>query len=46
MEEYLNLLKKNHNLTLIKDMIEHLLDKKKNGKMFNIVTATWNPISG
>jgi DNA repair photolyase len=46
MEEYLNLLKKNQNLTLIKDMIEHLLNKKKNGKMFNIVTATWNPISG
>jgi len=46
VEEYLNLLKKNQNLTLIKDMIEHLLNKKKNGKMFNIVTATWNPISG
>jgi DNA repair photolyase len=45
-EEYLNLLKKNQNLTLIKDMIEQLLNKKKNGKMFNIVTATWNPISG
>jgi DNA repair photolyase len=27
-------------------MIEHLLTKKTNGKMFNIVTATWNPISG
>jgi DNA repair photolyase len=46
VEEYLKLLKKNQNLTLIKDMIEHLLNKKKNGKMFNIVTATWNPISG
>jgi len=46
MKEYLNLLKKNQNLTLIKNMIEHLLNKKKNGKMFNIVTATWNPISG
>jgi DNA repair photolyase len=46
VEEYLNLLKRNQNLTLIKDMIEHLLNKKKNGKMFNIVTATWNPISG
>ena len=31
---------------LIKNMIEHLLNKKSNGKMFNIVTATWNPISG
>lgn len=27
-------------------MLENLLVKKKNGKMFNIVTATWNPISG
>jgi DNA repair photolyase len=27
-------------------MVENLLTKKKNGKMFNIVTATWNPISG
>jgi len=27
-------------------MIEHLLTRKTNGKMFNIVTATWNPISG
>jgi DNA repair photolyase len=27
-------------------MIEHLLAKKTNGKMFNIVTGTWNPISG
>lgn len=45
-EEYLSLAKKNHNLTLIKNMIEHSLNKKTNGKMFNIVTATWNPISG
>lgn len=27
-------------------MIERRLNKKTNGKMFNIVTATWNPISG
>jgi DNA repair photolyase len=27
-------------------MIERRLSKKANGKMFNIVTATWNPVSG
>jgi len=27
-------------------MIENSLNKKAKGKMFNIVTATWNPISG
>jgi protein gp37 len=27
-------------------MIEHSLNKKNHGKMFSIVTATWNPISG
>ena len=27
-------------------MIENTLNKKAKGKMFNIVTATWNPISG
>jgi DNA repair photolyase len=27
-------------------MIERVLNKKTNGKMFNIVTATWNPVSG
>lgn len=27
-------------------MIESILNKKTNGKMFNIVTATWNPVSG
>lgn len=40
------LLRKNRTLTLIKDMIEHSLNKKNHGKMFSIVTATWNPISG
>jgi len=30
----------------IKTIIERNLRHKKNGKMFNIVTATWNPISG
>jgi len=42
----LALLRKNRTLTLIKDMIEHSLNKKNHGKMFSIVTATWNPISG
>lgn len=27
-------------------MIEHSFNQKNHGKMFNIVTATWNPISG
>jgi DNA repair photolyase len=45
-EKYLSLLRANHNLKLIKKMIERILNKKTNGKMFNIVTATWNPISG
>ncbi len=27
-------------------MIENSLNKKTKRKMFNIVTATWNPISG
>lgn len=45
-EEYLTLLKQNRTLALVKNMIEHRLNKKTNGKMFNIVTATWNPISG
>ena len=35
-----------HNLTLIKNIIEKSFKKKTNGKMFNIVTATWNPITG
>ncbi len=39
-------MEKNRNLISIKKMIESILGKKSNGKMFNIVTATWNPISG
>jgi DNA repair photolyase len=42
----MSLLKKNQTLTLIKSVIEHSLNKKNHGKMFSIVTATWNPISG
>jgi DNA repair photolyase len=45
-EECLSLLRENRNLALVKNMIERRLNKKTNGKMFNIVTATWNPISG
>jgi hypothetical protein len=45
-EEYLSLLKENQNLMLVKNIIEKRLNKKTNGKMFNIVTSTWNPISG
>jgi DNA repair photolyase len=45
-QDYLNLLKKNQKLTLIKNTIEQTLNNKHHGKMFNIVTATWNPISG
>ncbi len=45
-KEYLSIVRKNRNLTLVKNMIENSLNKKAKGKMFNIVTATWNPISG
>jgi DNA repair photolyase len=38
--------KTNKKLSLIKDTLEQSLNQKKHGKMFNIVTATWNPISG
>jgi DNA repair photolyase len=45
-EDYLSLLKKNHNLTLIKNTLESILNKKTKGKMFNIVSRTWNPVTG
>lgn len=45
-EECLSLLKQKRSLSLVKNMIERRLNKKTNGKMFNIVTVTWNPISG
>jgi DNA repair photolyase len=45
-EEYLSLLKKNHNLTLIKNTFESVLNKRTKGKMFNIVSGTWNPVTG
>lgn len=46
IEEYLSLIKKNHDITLTKNIAQRILAKKPNGKMFSIVTATWNPISG
>ena len=46
MKEEYSLLKGNRNPLLAKNLIERSLNKKTNGKMFNIVTATWNPISG
>jgi DNA repair photolyase len=45
-DDYFALLRKNHNLTLIKNVFESLVNKKSKGKMFNIVTATWNPVTG
>lgn len=45
-EDCISLIRKNHNLVLVKRIIESSLNKKTKGKMFNIVTATWNPISG
>lgn len=45
-DDYFSLLRKNHNLTLIKNVFENLLSKKSKGKMFNIVTSTWNPVTG
>lgn len=44
--DYLKLIKKNETLQLIKDTLELSLNKKNHGKMFSIVTSTWNPISG
>jgi DNA repair photolyase len=46
-EEYLHLKKENRNLSLVKTLFEHLLNNGSNGrKMFNIVTKTWNPVTG
>jgi DNA repair photolyase len=33
-------------LALVKDTLESILNRKTKDKMFNIVSATWNPISG
>jgi hypothetical protein len=48
-EEYHSLLRKNRNLSLIKNILENLLNNKNfkyKGKMFNLVTGTWNPVTG
>jgi DNA repair photolyase len=44
--EYCKLLKENKKLKLIKNVLETSLNHKTHGKMFSIVTSTWNPISG
>ena len=48
-EDYYSLLKKNRNLSLLKNILESILNNKKfksKGKMFNLVTGTWNPVTG
>jgi hypothetical protein len=48
-EEYQSLLKRNRNLSLIKNILENILNNKSfnsKGKMFNLVTGTWNPVTG
>lgn len=47
--DYTLLLKRNQNLSLIKNIFENILNNKNfksKGKMFNLVTSTWNPVSG
>ncbi len=39
-------LKKYRNFEIVKNLFEQVLNKKTKGRMFNIVTATWNPITG
>jgi len=46
-EEYASLKNRNRNLSLVKRVFEQILNNKSNGrKMFNIVTKTWNPVTG
>ncbi len=40
------LIKKNQNLSVIKGIFEQVLNKRAKGKMFNIVSGTWNPVTG
>ena len=47
--DYNLLLKRSYNLSLIKNIFESMLNNKNfksKGKMFNLVTATWNPVTG
>ena len=49
IKDYILLQKRNRNLNIIKEIFEKFLNTKKlksKGKMFNLVTQTWNPVSG
>lgn len=49
INDYRLLQKRNRNLSLIKEIFEKILNTKKlksKGKMFNLVTQTWNPVTG
>lgn len=45
-EDCFLMLKRNHNLATIKNTLENILNRRTKGKMFNIVSGTWNPVSG
>jgi len=46
-EEYLYWQKRNKNLFLVKTIFQEILNGKSDGrKMFNVVTKTWNPVTG
>jgi len=46
-EEYSHLKERNRNLSLVKIVCEKILNNESNGKkMFNIITKTWNPVTG
>lgn len=46
-EEYTSLRNRNRNLSLVKTVFEQILNNRSNGrKMFNVVTKTWNPVTG
>lgn len=46
-EEYAYLKKKSVSLDLVKTIFQRILNNSSNGrKMFNIVTETWNPVTG
>lgn len=46
-QEYLSLSKSYRNLSFMKEVFERFLNNRSDGKkMFNIVTKTWNPVTG
>lgn len=45
-EDCFLMLKRNRNLAAIKNTLENILNRRTKGKMFNIVSGTWNPVSG